>query len=689
MTLNKKLSVFALASIATLALSSVGFAQQGSEVVRRGSPDPAVNNVPASVRFASDLGPVSRDTDLKITVYLKLADSEAFQKTLDALYDPSSPIYHHWLTNADLAKFAPPKSQLEAVRKELESHGLQVLSVDENGFSIRAHGTPSAVEETFQTQIHNFQHNGRLFRANLQHATLTGAAGDYIATISGLESHTVRPMLMHAVNLKTGQPLTSVPLSTVKTSGGLSGLITNKALTAPRTFTYTTSGAALPDEVYFGNVYDTNSSLVVDFTSSQLQAAYGLTDAYKQGLDGTGQTIVLLEAYGYPTILQDANAFNELNGLPALNSSNFSIVYPEGQPSDPNAGILTGWDTEIALDVQWAHSIAPKAKIVVAVAAAQDDNDFQDAIQYITEHNLGNQVSDSWEVDLDALAGPAELNAFERVLSIAAAKGISFQFSTGDNGDDGLGTPLGAAEVPSDAPHAVAVGGTAILNNVGGSGYFPVGWGDDLTYLALGGPLDPPELFGFLGGAGGGESLYFAKPSWQKNLPGTGRQTPDVSALADPYTGVPLVLTSDGVQYVYLGYGGTSLASPVFTAIWAIANEKAGNSLGQASPLIAGLSSSGLVDVVPNPSPTNVSGIVFDSNGSSFYNSQSLFSGVLTSNQNLFTAVWPFDASDSAAFGWGPDTSLTVTPGWDNVTGYGTPYGLAFINAVAKAGARK
>jgi subtilase family serine protease len=497
-------------------------------------------------------------------------------------------------------------------------------------------------------------------------------------------------MLARAKNLRTGQPLTPVPLGKTQSGGGLSGIITDVALTTPQTFTYTTPGAALPVGVYYGNVYDSNSNLVVDFTPSQLQNAYGLTEAYKQGLDGTGQTIVLLEAYGYPTLLQDANAFFSLTGLPLLNSSNFSIVYPEGQPTDPNAGILTGWNVEIAIDVQWAHTIAPKAKIVVAVAAGQGAEDFQYSMAYIALHQLGNQVSDSWETDLDTIAGPLELTAYDTVLTVAAAKGISFQFSTGDDGDDGLGSPLGAAGVPSDSPHGTAVGGTAILNKVGSSGYFPVGWGDDLTYLSFGdGPLDPPEFFGFLGGAGGGESLYFAKPSWQKKLAGTGRQTPDVSALADPYTGVPIVLTSNGTQYIYVGNGGTSLASPLFTAMWALANQKAGHPLGQAAPLIASLPRGALVDVLPNSSPTDVSGIIFDTKGPTFYNSQSLFSAAVEDNEGFFTAVWPLGPGEGAAFAFGLDTSLTVGTGWDNVTGYGTPYGLTFINAVAKAGAKK
>jgi subtilase family serine protease len=116
-----------------------------------------------------------------------------------------------------------------------------------------------------------------------------------------------------------------------------------------------------------------------------------------------------------------------------------------------------------------------------------------------------------------------------------------------------VGQPLGAQLLPSDAPHATAVGGTSILND--GTGLRLTGWGDVQVLLEDGAVEDPPEVFGFEGGAGGGESIYFPKPTWQASLSGPGRQTLDVSALADPYTGVPIVLTQDGVQYIEPGWG--------------------------------------------------------------------------------------------------------------------------------------
>jgi len=640
--------------------------------------------VSPALRLASDLGPVNASAPLTVTVHLKLQNEAQFQKTLEALYDPASPSYHHWLTNDDLKKFAPTAQQIDAVKQQLRSSGLSILSTDENGFSIRASGSASLVERAFNTQIHQFQRNGKVFRATTQAAQLSGPAANYVSLVSGLENHQAHPLIKHAINLETGQPYAAIPLARVNaSSGGLSAYITDKILSAPATYTFKTPNASLPVGVYYGNVYGKNPDLVPDYTAAQLEQIYGLPAAYKQGLNGKGQTIVLLEAYGYPTIEADANAFSQLNGLPQLNSSNFSIVYPEGKPANPNAGVLTGWDGEIALDVQWAHAIAPGAKIVVVAASGQDDNDFQDAILYIANHHLGNSVSDSWELDTDIIAGAAEQNAFERVLSIAAAKGISFQFSTGDSGDEGLGSPVGAAGVPSVAPHATAVGGTAIFNKVGAAGTETLGWGDTFTFLAQDGPIDPPSLYGLAGGAGGGESIYWAKPSWQKSLPGTGRQTPDISALADPYTGVPIVITVNGKQEFEAGVGGTSLASPIFTAIWAIANQKAGHPLGQAARAIAAKKSS-VQDVLPLSSSTNVAGTIFDSSGTTPYSASALFSGALYTTVGFTSAVWNETGTTYLDAGFGIDSSLTVTSGWDNVTGYGTPAGLTFINAVAK-----
>lgn len=643
----------------------------------------AETNVPAGIQISRDLGLADASAEINITVHLKLNDKAAFDKAVDALYDPASPTFHKWMSDADLRKYAPAASQRQIVRRELEKHGLTILSTDKYGFTIRAHGIIANVEKAFNTELHQFDYNGRTYRANVRNARLNGVAGNYVSTVAGLESHQVRPMYKHAIDPRTQKPYAPVPLSRLAKNAGFPPVSTTDCLTAPAT--YNLQGAStLPTASYTGTVYDA-SGLFCVYLPAQLQTAYGLNQVYEQGLNGAGQTVVLVEGYGYPTLEKDANAMFKLAGLPLLNKSNFSIVYPQGKPN-PKLGVLTGWDGEIALDVQSSHSIAPGANIVVVATNGQDSEDFQNSIAYVVENNLGNQLSNSYEEDTDLVSGPLEQTSWDDAIEVATAKGITVNFSTGDGGDSGLGTPIGAPGVPSIAPHATGIGGTSILNDVNHPGStITTAWGDTLAFLESGGVVqDPPAQNGLYGGGGGGESVFWPKPSWQASLPGKGRQSPDVSALADPFTGFVIVITSQGQQFLFYGIGGTSLASPIFTAFWALANEQAGAPLGSAAPLIAGLPYGGVQDVLPTTDSTrnNVTGSITDSSGTTTYSASALFDGFLYGNKGFTSTIWPIDSGDVVDFGWGIDSSLTAKKGWDNATGWGTPNGLAFINAV-------
>jgi subtilase family serine protease len=644
----------------------------------------AESNVPAGIRISKDLGRADASAEINITVHLRLNDKAGFDEAVDALYDPASPTYRQWMTNDDLRRYAPPEGQRESVRQELEKHGLTILSTDDFGFSIRAHGTIANVESAFNTEIHQFQYKGRVFRANVRSARLNGEAGDDVSSVAGIESHQVRPLSVRAINPRSLKPFPSVQLSANTRS--FPPVSTTECLSAPATYTLQGSSAS-PVGVYSGTVYS-SSSLVCDYLPSDLWTALGLDEVFAAGYNGASQTIVLVEGYGYPTLEKDANVFYRLADLPLLNSSNFQIVYPEGKPANPNLGILAGWDIEIALDMDSSHSIAPGARIVVVATNGQDNEDFQNSITYIAEKDLGNTVSNSYEEDLDLMAGPDEQTSWDDTLEVAAAKGISVNFATGDSGDNGVGTPLGAPGVPSDAPHATSVGGTSILNDLSNPGStITTAWGDTWVFLEANGVVsDPPKRYGLWGGGGGGESIFWPKPSWQKSLPGKGRETPDVSALADPNTGFPIVITSGTTQYLEYGWGGTSLACPIFSGFWAIANEKAGRPLGQAARLIAVLPYGGVQDVLPTTDSTanNVSGTITDAIGSTTYTASGIFGPLLEGNKGFTSTIWPADPADVLDFGFGLDSSLTVRHGWDNATGWGTPYGLAFINAVTK-----
>jgi subtilase family serine protease len=132
------------------------------------------------------------------------------------------------------------------------------------------------------------------------------------------------------------------------------------------------------------------------------------------------------------------------------------------------------------------------------------------------------------------------------------------------------------------------------------------------------------------------------------------------------------------------GIGGTSLACPIFSALWAIADQAAGAPLGQAAPLLYRLPATAITDVIPVNSTTNVSGIIVDSSGETDYSPGALLAPLDTTTQYVST-LWNLGSGIYVDLSFGTDSSLTVTPGWDNVTGLGVPNGVAFINAVVSA----
>jgi subtilase family serine protease len=639
-----------------------------------------VASVPGAVARASDHGPIEADAQLKLTVWLAMHNKQEFDQRVEALYTAGSPTYHKWLSPEDLLAYAPTKAELKTVEEQLEKSGLTVTVDAANPFVMHAAGTADKVQAVFGTEIDNFEKNGSAFHSNITEGRLGGDAASLIVSVGGLHNLQMKPQYVQAKNPKTGKVTGSVPLAKVKsTSGGLSAFFTNACFPVPSEYTFGAAGQ-LPVGVYFGNVYSQGDQ-ACGYTAQQMQAAYGLPAVYKAGLKGAGQTIVILDGYGSPTIEADANNFNALNGLPALNSTNFKVVYSDGLPLDPSLG--AGWLVEVSLDVEWAHAIAPAAKIVLLAAPSGDDQDLQYAIQYAALHKLGSVISNSYgspEIEL----GPADLDGYNQVIEQAAAVGISVNFSSGDQSDLGLGTPVGAILTPSDSPYATAVGGTSIGIPGGTDPAQEVGWGNNQTFIASGltAVADPPYNFGNVGGAGGGQSVFFAKPSWQKALPGKYRLDPDVALEADPYTGAVIIYTDPVYGPTVEAIGGTSLAAPMFSAFWALASEKAGHWLGQAAPIISKLPANALNDIVPVTSATNVVGTVIDSTGAAFYSAADL-AGPLQNTTEFTSAIWPIEG-EFIDLTFGTDGSLGTAKGWDDVTGFGTPAGLAFITAAAK-----
>ncbi len=643
-----------------------------------------VAGVPGAIKQAENHGQIDPSTPLKLTVWLTMHNRQEFDQRVEALYTPGSPSYHHWLTSADLVAYAPTKSEIQTVTRQLENNGLTVRPQADDPFALRVTGSAESVQATFGVEIDTFEKNGLNFHANVNQASISEDAAPLILSVRGLHNIQMMPLNAHVGDpkaaTKTDAMKQPAPLTDLgDTADLLSSLFTIYCFQTPATETLGSPGQ-LPVGDYYGNFYGLGNRSCA-YTPAQMQNAYGLQAVYDAGLRGEGQTIVLIDPYGSSTIQSDANSFSVLTGLPTLTSTSFQQLYPDGQPQDPSFAPL--YLVEVSTDVEWSHALAPAANIILVAAPSGDDQDLQNAMEYAVTHKLGNILSGSFgipEVELEA----QDLDTYNQIIEQAAAVGIAVNFASGNQSDLGLGTPEGAVVAPADSPYATAVGGTSIGIPGGVDAAHEVGWGHNYTYLAFDPSLaqDPPYNYGNVDGSGGGWSLHFLKPAWQKALPGKYRLDPDVALDADPFTGAVLVYTDPTFGAIIEPTGGTGLATSMFSAFWALADEKAGRSLGQAAPILSRLQEGALHDIVPVTSSTDVIGTTISSTGVNFYSAADL-AAPLEATTEFVSALWQTQG-ESIDLTFGTDGSLTTTKGWDDVTGYGTPAGIYFVNDAAK-----
>jgi subtilase family serine protease len=318
----------------------------------------------------------------------------------------------------------------------------------------------------------------------------------------------------------------------------------------------------------------------------------------------------------------------------------------------------------------------------VLVIGPTNHADLDEAVNWAVVHNFGNTISNSWST-IEGFGNPVVFDRVNRILEVAAAKGIDVNFATGDFGDETIRVGFKSVDFPASSPFATGIGGTSLFLNPDNTIAFQTGWGNNLTRIAdtiaLGSPpVVPPLHLGFQAGAGGGSSLTYAKPAFQSGIPGSTRQVPDISMLADSFTGAEFIETVDGQLGVGV-VGGTSLATPMFSAVMAIAAQKAGHGLGQAAPLVYNLPAGAVSDVLATSSANNVTGVI---NGDPA--SADSLAAPLVNTTDYVSALYnsPF-STRWFVITFGTDSSLTTGPGWDNVTGVGTPNGWNFVNALA------
>jgi subtilase family serine protease len=311
----------------------------------------------------------------------------------------------------------------------------------------------------------------------------------------------------------------------------------------------------------------------------------------KNGANGAGQTIVILDAFGSPTIQADLAAFDALFQIPAPPS--FRIVTMPGTPAfDPANNDMLGWTEEIALDVQWAHAMAPAASIVLVAAKSDFDQDLIDGFNFAVDNRLGNVISMSFgesEIDLANPDGLDTIASWESAFKGAADTHMSVFASSGDQGVDtqSFGTP--STSFPASSSQVTSVGGTnlrvgtATAAAFNGTYQFEQVWDD---------PADNNNIAAdTFGAGGGGMSFLIPQPDYQKDLPKA------VLATLHGFRGVPDVAYNAGVAggvLVHVGtlapaagsfflFGGTSAGSPQWAAIVADINSAQREPLGSVN----------------------------------------------------------------------------------------------------------
>jgi subtilase family serine protease len=639
-------------------------------------------NMPHFASSAMVLGREDADTVIEISAWLQPHNQADLDALAQKLYDPDSPSYRHWLTPDELAsRFAPTSAEAKTVLSYLESKGLKLVRMGPNNFYVRVSGTVRNVEAACRLNLNQYQLGARIVRANDSEPYLGQEVAPLIRHISGLDSVEYASSAVSGPAAPEGVGALSQPV--VPEANIIPGFFTSDCFTGFRIANFTTNGT-YPLAYYHGNNYDPVQP-GCGYTPAEIQTAYGLNTLYQRGFDGTGQTIVVIALCGSPTITADANAFSAMFGLPPLTAANFRILH-----SAPST-CAQPFNSNVNTPVEWSHAIAPGADIDLLIAPSNATQDVDQALLYAINNHLGDVICGTYGLP-EAFVSDAELVMQDQILEMAAVSGISANFPTGDqgDGDDGFSTGGPTVDTPASAPYATAVGGITLALKSDNSIAWQTGWGTKEGVLRLGGVLQYPVAMVPLGASGGGTSLTFAKPPFQHALPGKLRLVPDVSWVADYFTAGVIAITHSGQfpPIEYMPTGGTGMAVAMFSGLWAIANQAAKTPLGQAAPyLYAGyngaLPAASVTDIVPYSDGANVTGdFRASASSTTVYHSWTL-AGV-SQDTVFYSAFYDFFGEEDTTYllVFGLDSTLTLTKGWDNVTGVGVPNPPAMINAI-------
>ena len=609
-----------------------------------------------AVTHGPKAAPAVKTGSVDARIYLAGRDEAGLTAYATEVSTPSDAMYHHYLKPAQLrARFGATQSQVEAIESWVRASGLKVTAVDsEIAGYVEVEGSVAQATRAFGVSFGSFEGpDGHMYRAPESNATAPASVANSILTISGLDTapHLAKPML------------------------------------PPPPKNYWIAG---PCSAYYGQKTATNkpsaygskqSWNVCGYTQAQIRSAYGVTASK---MTGKGQTVAVVDAYASPTMPADANEFATMTGDQPFRPGQYKQILPSKFTMGTHGCGAAGWYGEESLDIEAVHGQAPDANVRFVAAASCEDDDLASALALIVNNDTASIVSNSWG---DLANDEGITPVYELIFRAGAAEGIGFYFSSGDNGyespaEDASSTTL-QVDYPTSSSWVTSVGGTSLAIGAKGNYEFETSWGTLLDPLSGNGESWKNPLPGLYpkyydGSSGGGTSTEFTQPFYQKGvvpaslshtLPGgvasskAMRVVPDVSALADPSTGMLVgqtTLQPNGHTYAFAlsRIGGTSVACPTFAGIEADAQQAAGYPLGFANPVIyLKYGTSAFHDVTDTP----------------------LGPGHLAMVRNNFT--YPYvkkgplvtylrtlgiDGEGSAA--------LPATKGYDDATGVGSPY---------------
>ena len=350
---------------------------------------------------------------------------------------------------------------------------------------------------------------------------------------------------------------------------------------------------------------------VACYQPAQIQQAYGLPAVYASGVTGKGSTIVIVDSFGSPTIKSDLSVFDETFGLPAPPS--FKVIQPVGTvPAyDPANSDMVGWAGETTLDVEYAHTVAPGASIVLVetpVSETEGVHGFPQIVaaeEYVLRHHLGDVISQSFSATEQTFPNAAAVQALRGAYQFAARDHVTVLAASGDSGaadvklDQSTYYLFPVTSWPDSDPLVTAVGGTQLHFNAQGTPTAPTVWNDTYnkpTNEFADGNAGPNPLAG-----GGGKSIFFSRPSYQngvRNVVGSQRGVPDISMSAACSGSVDTYSTFGGQPPGWTPECGTSEATPLFAGIVALADQVAGHSLGLINPALYRLAAEGAPGIV-------------------------------------------------------------------------------------------